>query len=462
MKSRYRLAGLGLALMLSACAAAPPDIPDRATLATKLTPAAGTPNEADNTPGDVDTLGGAITEALRSNPALRSEYARVEALLLDVPQVSSLADPMLSVSQREPVRGPGDERENMLTVSQTFPWFGKRELRGRAAREEALAALEQYRLAALELRQAVIRSWHSLRFEEDFRQLLLEEQALLEESAAATASLYQSGRRDRGALLRAQTELAIVENELPANEASIEGLRRELGRLMALPNGVYTDRPLPDPYSAEPDMPPERDALIAAAMEHRPELERHRRMVERARLREELARADYYPDVTAGLGVGGMGSRSGNFYAPTSDGRTDSITASIGINLPIPNARRRAAEEQARRQGQEASFLREESGNAIMEEIHSLRAAAAALHRQHGLYQNTILPLAEESHLAAEAAYRSGQNSYVDLLDAQRTLLSARREMLRIERDYRLVLADLEKAAGIPLDLLAHDEVTQR
>lgn len=453
---------LGGAFALSACAMSSPQLPappapvsagetrERPRAAVGGTPTTGTLS-----------LDAAIEAALLENPRLRADYARVEALALDVPQASSLPDPMVGLSHQEAVRGPGDTRENMATFSQTFPWFGKRALRGRMARQESLEALEEYRATALDVRRDVIRAWHSLAFEKANRALLAEERELLHATRDAALALYRSGGRDRSAILRVETEIAFLEDELEAIETSIEALGRELQRLLSTGDPVQTSVP---PASGAPpeEPPPGEERLIELAVEYRPELEGYRKAEQRLALQERLARRDYYPDVTLGLGYAAMGSSAGGFYGPTSDERTDSLQASVGINLPIPNARRRAAVLQAQRRAEEARLRQDTIADGIAEEIRALSVELAVLARRHRHYESTIVPLAKEAHEAAGATYRAAGSSYVEMLEAQRGLIAARRGLLRIERDHHLARADLERTLGLPLPLLPQHEANQR
>jgi cobalt-zinc-cadmium efflux system outer membrane protein len=64
------------------------------------------------------------------------------------------------------------------------------------------------------------------------------------------------------------------------------------------------------------------------------------------------------------------------------------------------------------------------------------------------LLEDTVIPLADESFAAARAAYAAGDGSFLDLLDAERSLLDARLERLRLGREYRIAIADLERTLG--------------
>ena len=81
-----------------------------------------------------------VTAAAERNPALLESQARYQAARQRVPQVTALPDPVVSFTQAlrsvETRVGP---QLNSVTLTQTFPWFGTLELRGRIAVLEATA-----------------------------------------------------------------------------------------------------------------------------------------------------------------------------------------------------------------------------------------------------------------------------------------------------------------------------------
>ena len=98
----------------------------------------------------------AIKQALHSNPELLAAYSEFEAKLKEIPQVTSLPDPMFSYTQFvEEVQTRTGEQDFILGLSQKFPWFGKLALKGKLKDAEARMALEEYRAAMLNVIQQV-------------------------------------------------------------------------------------------------------------------------------------------------------------------------------------------------------------------------------------------------------------------------------------------------------------------
>jgi outer membrane protein TolC len=108
-----------------------------------------------------------------------------------------------------------------------------------------------------------------------------------------------------------------------------------------------------------------------------------------------------------------------------------------------------------------AAMLR--STEAMARQTRNDRAASfvAALYamrnaeRQVALFQQRILPAAQQVLDSSRQAYTTGSVGFADLIDSQRTLLQVRRMIAesRIARERRLV--ELEALAGVDIETLA-------
>ena len=104
-----------------------------------------------------------VDTALGANPAIQEAFARSRAAERRVPQVTALPDPMLSFGQaiQRPETRVGSQL-NTLTVSQVFPWFGKLDLRGKVAVQEAVATQELSVARQRDVIAAVKRAYYEL------------------------------------------------------------------------------------------------------------------------------------------------------------------------------------------------------------------------------------------------------------------------------------------------------------
>ena len=197
-------------------------------------------------------------------------------------------------------------------------------------------------------------------------------------------------------------------------------------------------RPHDAPLDLPPGLPEPRpvavdDArLIAAATDASPELGRLARDVAGRTDALELARMGFIPDI--------------NPFAAFTGGVSQTVGAMLIIPTTIPEIRGRIDEARA--------MLR--ASEAMLRQARSDRAASfvAALYvmrnseRQVEVFRTTILPRAEQAMASSRQAYATGQGTFTDLIDAQRTLLDVRLMIAeaRVEREKRL--AELESIAG--------------
>ena len=156
----------------------------------------------------------------------------------------------------------------------------------------------------------------------------------------------------------------------------------------------------------------------------------------------QTAKAERIPELGLSAGI----ERSG-----AEDEQT--FIAGVSVQVPIFDRNRggvgaaRAGVEKAKlgRQAME-SALRAEMESAY-EELTYARQAALSL-------DDDILPAAQEAFDAAQAAYGAGKCSYLDVLDAQRTLFEAKSIHLEVKVQYHRAQARLERLTCQPLNAI--------
>ena len=84
-------------------------------------------------------------------------------------------------------------------------------------------------------------------------------------------------------------------------------------------------------------------------------------------------------------------------------------------------------------------------------QVKDLVAQIQATERIVNLYATTVLPQARHTRDAALAGYRTGRADFLDLIDADRALLTYRLEHLRARVDLQQQRAKLEQVVGVDL-----------
>jgi len=393
-----------------------------------------------------------LEEVAARNPELAALAARARAVEARPAQARSLPDPQAAVTAYllTPESRVGPQR-GMLALSQRFPWFGKLDLREKAAVFDATAArarLEARRLALVTEARAL---YHEIGFIDAETRVTSEDRETLAHYEEVARSRYAAGMGLQQGIIKLQAEIT-------RDETRLLGIARRRANVVASLNALR-DRP------ESIEMPPvaisfpgetllDMNALVATAMQARPELAASEAEVERASILTDLAHKEYSPDLTLGLTYTLVDRRddpAGLMNPPEDDGR-DILGVTAGINLPIWRNRLSAGVRESVESRSAAEQSQRQVVVGIRREIDDLAARLPLIGSQRRLIEDVLQVQARESLRSAEAAYAAGTTNALDLLDAERVLLDVRIALQRSIADYATALARLEGAVGAPLE----------
>jgi outer membrane protein TolC len=182
---------------------------------------------------------------------------------------------------------------------------------------------------------------------------------------------------------------------------------------------------------------PDRAAVLARALEQRPDLLASEQRVRAREAAMDLARREFLPDLKL-MGV------YDTFWA---ESELQPMLA-VELNLPLRLTRRYAALEEA-----EASLERERSERASLDDEVRLSVASALdrvdeAHHLFALYRDRLLPAARDQVEAARAAFETGRSDFPAVIEAERSLrnieLDAEEALTNLSRRE----AELARATG--------------
>ena len=356
-----------------------------------------------------------VAEALQKAPEAVSAQASVEAAQRRVVPARTLPDPFLSTTYQNDGRTPslGSQEGSFLGVmaSQALPWPGKLRLAGEVAGSEA-REIERGTLGRtdLMLEARVRNAWYDVVLARAVDRILDDRRTAAAQIEGSVRERYAAGLAVQQDVLRAQVELARLDEQKATQAATIASREAELRRL------VDHDVNPPDRLPEEAAVPPLGD-LIATAAARSPELAAAKQGIETGNLRVALAKKNFYPDFTVNAGS----MYRGNFAMGPM------WQAGVGISVPLWIERRQQnqlAEAEAVVRGRTAD------ADAIARELElRTRERAAQLDaalRIAALYRDKILPLDDASLESALASYQAGKVPFITVLDALNTVYSDR------------------------------------
>ena len=383
-----------------------------------------------------------IQEVLARNPELVAERKQWEAATNRITQARSLDDPTLSVELfNVPQTFNVTQTQNSIFgLSQSFPFPGKRALKGEVASRSADMTEQAVRAKERELVARLKQVYYDLFLAQKAVQIHHEQVELLRQFVEIANAKFRSGKGSQADVLKAQVELSLLHQQLPVLEQ-----RRKTAEAML---NTLLDRDTSSPLgmAQEPaQLPLEEsvDNLHRLALNDRPELKAAELDVQRSEQSRALAQRQYYPDFNVSF------RRFQNFQA------NDGFGAYVAMSIPFAfwtKPKYDAGVQEAAAAVEVARAQQHTLENMTRFQINDLLARLRATDQVATLYRTTILPQAEQSLEAARIGYRGGKAGFLDLIEAQRARRGFQHEYFKALVDRQHRLAELEQVVGITLD----------
>jgi multidrug efflux system outer membrane protein len=390
-----------------------------------------------------------IRMAVERNLDLQLALTRIEVFQAQSTVARSLLLPTITADLSTSPGSPGVSN-NSYGLGAILAWeldfFGKLRRSNEAARAELLASEDAARALMSTLVAATSATYLSLRALDQERAITLVNITNQEGSLELVRSLLRGGVASGAEEQQATAQLANTRARLPQIEQAIVATENELSLLLGGqpgPIGRSANAGLPQ-APAIPDL-----GLPSELLDRRPDVRAAEYALQAATARVGVAIANRFPIPTIGLGgfIGLVGIDLSDTLGNSGD--TQDIT-SWGPNASLPLidwGRGTANVSAARAQARAAAIdYRSTTLNALREVSNSFSSIDKL---RSVIEQNTIRANAEAENLRLQLMrYKSGVNSYLEVLDAERQVYAAQIELARANRDYLIAYVDLYRALG--------------
>jgi len=398
--------------------------------------------------GKTLSLQEALETALNNNQGLAELQLMAESANAVPSQDGALPDPTLGFNALNlPTDSFDRDQEPMtqmqISLSQTFPFPGKRGLKREASERDASAARKQVLDKRLQIAAAVRGAWWQLAYLDHAIEIIQQNQGLMRDFIQIAQTKYKVGKGLQQDVLLAQLELSrLLNRQLP-----LEGMRSasqaDLNALMNRPANQPVRLPETAPNINLPELA-SQTTLLNQALGARPILDVERERVEAARLRMDVAKKDSYPDFTLGAGYG---FRDGT--DATGRDLPDLASFRFSINLPIYSSSKQSKLYEQRSSdyfGRKHAF--NESVRSVDAAISRNYAYYQAARDQVSLYGKAIIPQARQTVSAMLSAYQVNQVDFLNVLNTQITLYNAQISYWEALSNAKQSLANLAASVG--------------
>lgn len=396
------------------------------------------PESAEDIPEQL-TMASAMGLALRRNPSLSGFSAEIRARDAAALQAGLLPNPELGVEMenfggKDALEG-FDGAETTIAFSQLVELGGKRGNRRMVATLDKTLAEWDYQSKKIDVLAATAKAFVEVLIAQEQVALNDELLKLAEQTTTAVSEKVDAGKVSPVEKSRAQIELAATRTDANRAVRELEAARR---RLAGFWGGDRADFGRAVGQLGDISVLLDEESL-KAFLSNNPDLARWTAELERSEAALRLARSEAIPDLTLSAGVR-------NFQ------ETDDNAFVVGVSIPIPffNRNQGGVSEARARIDKAQSEQRAAKVGLVTGLSDTWQNLSAAYTEAVGL-RDEILPNAQATYESTELGYREGKLDFLQMLDAQRTLFTVKRQYLLSLGAYHLASTDMERLVGVPL-----------
>lgn len=375
------------------------------------------------------SLQSAVELALSANPEASAASLEVDAFDGAILQAQARPNPEIAALM-EDTRSAS--RITTLQINQPIELGGKRAARVEAASRSRDVATVELASKRAEIRAGVVMAFFDVLIAQERRQLAQSLAELSQRASGAAQRRVLAGRVSPVEETRAKVAEANIRIELMQAESELASARKRLAAIWGNPSPQF-ERALGDIESL-PALPELTD--FQARLAHAPLMQRARAEIERRQALAELERSRAVPDVTVSLGARRNEELGLN-------------QAILGVSIPLPVFDRNQGNllEAMRRTDKARDELIATEFQLSGELAQTHQRLASARSEVETLRQD-IMPGAQGAFDASARGFELGKFSFLDVLDAQRTLFQAKSQYLRALAEAHRAAAGMERLLG--------------
>lgn len=382
--------------------------------------------------------------------ALNIEKARAQYRIQRAEQFPSVAASVSGTRSRTPASLNGGEAASTGSQysaelgfsSYELDFFGRLKNLSESALEDYLALEDTHRSTQISLVAEVANAWLTLAADKALLQLAEDTLKSQQASYELTRRSHDLGNSSGVALAQAQSTVESAREDVAEYTSQV---RQDINALTLLVGDSVPDTLLPAILDAEAAQLVEIPAgLPSSLLQRRPDVLAAEHDLKAANADIGAARAALFPSITL---TGAAGTSSADLSGLFKSG-SGAWSFAPSISVPIFNAGSlRASLESAKTEKAIQLATYEKTVQSAFREVADALAVRSTLQDRLNA-QRALVEATERSYRLSDALYRNGANSYLEVLDAQRSLYSARQGLISLELSEQANRLTLYKVLG--------------
>lgn len=376
--------------------------------------------------------------AIECSPSQLAATARWQSKQHAVDAAGRLEDPMIMVSAAPGTFGKDEFDDGyMAEINQKIPWPGTLSLQKEAAEAQANAWQARIGESRVALARGIRLAFADWQYHRKLLDINARHQRLWKEFIGIVEAKYAAGTADKSAVLQATHEASLLMEEAIELKALAIRNASNIKQLVGLPaSAQLTSIPIESPNRI-----PLSEATFAAFLdriEQQPAMQRINAEFNGTAAELALAKKDRYPDLSV----------MARYNSLQMDEEKQWMVG-VGINVPFDFGKRSGRIRSIHAEQTALRYEQQDLVNGLREQLVQTYSLWQQGKEIYELYQNKLLPLADDNLETALQAYQSGADDFLTLLTAQRQTLTTQQRAEMALRAQFSALADLTAAAGL-------------
>lgn len=336
---------------------------------------------------------------------------------------------------------PGTSYNLSAPVSWEVQLWGRVDALSTVARAGVQASQEDLAAARLSLQATLVSTYVGLRTAEKQEQVLRLAESAQQRSLELTQARYRSGVVSAADVAQAQSQWKSTQ----AQRIDVGTQRAQLEHALAVLLGKTPSAMQIDPLPADAPWPPAVASLPALLpgdlIQRRPDIRAAQQRVVAANAQIGVARAAFFPTVNFAANAGYRNPELASLISTSS--RAWSLGPSLAFSV-FDGGQRRAAQADAEAALEQATLAYRQVVLSAFQEVEDNLVAASQLQEQAQALSESLVA-AQRNLTLTQEQYKAGTVSYLNVVQAQTTALSAERSLLDVQSRRVLALTVLMK-----------------